>query len=510
MQQAAQVKLLAIAMLLAELADNEPLTDPTKHKFARKLTDVAVELAEDKNVGIGITQTALHALGKITPPPADAIKVLEARLKQKNDAGPRRVAAYALIDLVKNASTVIDLVKNGFVSVPANQLQTVTLEQLQTITGVVATAQFGVEDAAAEESIRGHCLIAIRDAAKALSESIRTIDTQFALDQQVDMKPLRAELNKALVACESVSPALGQTLTDGRSSANIRLASIDALTQLARLRAKVLPYLPKEQKDPDGFKAADPLGKIEARVGEAAAVLLSKDADRRERYGAIVFLDLLGASARDALPQITRAMCDSDGLVRYTAARMIRHFPYHDDKTPSPVSNATIVALGILLLDPDPDINVAAAESLEALGPQAGAAIERLSSAVTIGDVENRVAAMRIVGNLGTPIAVTAYPAVIAALTDAEPRVTRRAAETLGQFGAIAMRNHATADPSLPALLDGFRAAALPALTKALRDADSETRLNAFARERSDPEHWDAEEGIIITSPLSWSTRRGE
>ena len=101
-----------------------------------------------------------------------------------------------------------------------------------------------------------------------------------------------------------------------------------------------------------------------------------------------------------------------------------------------------------------------AADTLGEIGPQAREAIEALVINVGDGDAENRIKAMNALVRIGGNAGERATPKLVEALRDADVRIRRVAAETLGQFGPSA-------------------SAALPALRSALRDIDATVRLNA-------------------------------
>ena len=97
---------VAACILIAEIAEkDEP--DQRVQKYASRFSDLLVGTKTERglvhNEDIRVRQAALYALGKITPLPTDAMPALRSVLKG-DELGPRRLAAYALSDLVKNAA----------------------------------------------------------------------------------------------------------------------------------------------------------------------------------------------------------------------------------------------------------------------------------------------------------------------------------------------------------------------------------------------------------------------
>jgi HEAT repeat protein len=466
-QQEREEKQLAIAILIAEIADNEKLPErEKKKKFARNLTDVAIKLAKQDN--LAVRQAALHALGKITPDPNKAIPIVEATLKKKDEQlGPRRLAAYALTDLVKNAPHLE------------------TDEMQETIRKAIGTAAGDSEGDYAlgddDEWVRGYCLQAIQECAKVVAE-------QLPLDQaplDLAKKTLNPDLQKTLRAFNAINPQLLEALKD--KEPKVRLSALQALEQIGMIRAKIIPKLREISPENDAkeflnsfFKSDDPLagivGDLEKPLDPQKGFkitlqsLLTED-DVRVRRGAIDVLELLGDQAVPAIEEVTRAMYDSnrrdkDRWVRLVATRTVRNLP------PEKVDSNAVGALANLLLDGDSDLSAAAAEAIAALGPTAKATVNNLGIVIADGgaenrgrDAENRVKAMKALVSIGGPAAHTAIPKVLSVLKDSDVRVRRQAAETLGRLGR----------PDN----DDLAKEEIAALKEALRDEDAEVRLSA-------------------------------
>lgn len=433
---------LAVAVLIAEMAESEGVGD--KDRFVRGLSDAVRGLATQKD--IAIRQAGLSALGKITPDPAEAFPVLVQTL-QKDEVGPRRIAAWALSDLVKNA----------------RYLQKAA-ERTDTIERAISAAVLGLRDA--DLPVRGYCLQALQESAHAVGEQYTSADELVPEGK----KTVRPEVQRILKSFQSANGPLVQALADPRP--NVRLAALQALDQAAVMRAKIIHTLqevtaekPRRAGVLKPFEVPDPLASIVERDWRAVARLL-KDDDVRMRRGAISFLEQLGDQAEPAADEITGALADADRFVRLAAARTMRSMPGEK------ASAAAVRLLGTMLIDPDPDLSKAAAEALEALGPAAHDAVDWLAFIIANGDTdsrnwdtESRLAALKALVSVGGTSAQRAIPKVLTALADPDVRVRRDAAYALGRLGRPADSNLADQE--------------VAALRKAMSDEDSEVRLNA-------------------------------
>jgi HEAT repeat protein len=432
---------LAAAMWIAELSEADQSID-AKDKFARGMTDIVLGLLKQKDVSV--RQAALHALGRITPNPAEAFPPIKSTL-QSDALGPRRLAAYALSDLIKN----IKLHERD--------------EQMEIMDKVISTALFSLRDA--DESIRGYSLQAILEAAKAFLVHITTPGEELTGEGK-GKAVLKPNVRKILTTLQGANPQLLQALYDPKI--NVRLTAMQTLDQINNARFKIIQEFQKlapERRDNSSqllktYNVPDPLGNVVERDWTFITRLLKED-DVRLRRSAMDFLELLGDQVQPALPEITQALRDPDSFVRWSAARTLRNVE------PNRVSSDAVRALGQLVMDPDPDVSKAAAGTLEALGAAGPEAAEALGLVIANGDSENRswdadtrIAAMRALVSIGPERTAGIIPRLMTALADADPRIRRAAAETLGRYGSTAH-------------------SALPALRQALRDDDSEVRLNA-------------------------------
>jgi HEAT repeat protein len=437
-QEPSPSKQKAVAMLIAGMAADEPV-------YTRTLTDVVRDLLKAKDTAV--RQAALNALGKITPDPADAFPLLQDTLK-KDEVGPRRLAAYALSDLVRNSRALQK-----------------TSEKLDTIDRAIGLAAGSLDDA--DDWVRGYCLQAIQESARAIAEHYSSAAELTAEER----KALRPALQKTFKIYQAANPALVKALGDLRP--NVRLAALQTVDQIGTTRAKIIQTL--REINPDrrersvetlkAFEVPDPLIAIVGKDLKAVTRFL-KDDDVRFRRGAIEFLEQLGDQAETALGEVTEALRDSDAMVRWSAARTVRYIP--GDK----VGAEAIRLLGTMLIDPDPDLGRAAAAALEGIGPAAQDAVDWLAFVIANGDTdsrnwdtENRVAAMNALVSIGSPAAHRAIPKLLVALADSDVRLRREAAYTLGQIGRPADASYFEQE--------------LEALQKAMSDEDPEVRINA-------------------------------
>ena len=436
---------LALAILIAEIAEADQTIDTKarKGKFARGLTPVVAGLMKAKDDTI--RQAALNALGKMTPEPKLAIPIIEATLKEA-PVGPRRLAAYALVDLAKNSQ------------------HHQSAEELQLLRDVIRTAEKGLRDAGdkgprADEPIRGYCLQAIQESARVVMDKFSS--EQALLEENEAKKKMSKEQAEILEAYQAANPVLVRSLADPKI--NVRLAALQALEQISTARSKITR----------SFEGPDPLEGILKGDWKAIARLL-KEEDKddtqedqvRLRRSAIAFFEQLGPQAEPAVEAIVHALRDEDRFVKWAATRTIRNLP------PESVGSQAIYALAYnLLIDGDHDLSGAAAEAIEALGTRAQEAVHALGIVIANGgadnrswDAENRVKAMAALASIGGTAAHKALPQLMSALSDPDVRIRREAAQRIGELGR-------PADAQL-------RERVLSELRKALGDGDQDVRTS--------------------------------
>ncbi|HZZ78072.1 MAG TPA: HEAT repeat domain-containing protein [Gemmataceae bacterium] len=475
---------IAACILIAELAETEqPDQRSPAGKFASRFTDILVgKKGNDglvRDADVRIRQAAIHALGKITPPPGLAVPALRLVLKQ-DELGPRRLAAYALSDLVRNAS------------------YRSRADEWAVINAAVAeaVAQLGVANQ--DEQIRGYSIQAIIASSRNITEHRWTTQykaaedpIQFELDKKTDKLMLETPLQDLLQSYRAAMPRLVGAL-ESDPSPNIKLTALESVNQIVIARFKITEKLQEKQGKPliarsellRVYHAPDPVDPLLTGSWQAIPGVLKSSNDIRLKRGAMSLLERIAEDidasieskkldkkvTENMLRQFVRAMTpalrDPDRFVRWTAARTLRYL------SPEYFDEEVILGLGQMLIDPeqrDPDLTMAAAVTLEAVAaaPYAARAVRYLRSAVgdsTI-DTRNRVAAMKALVAIGGKAASEAFPEVTSAVSDNDAIVRREACLTLGQLG------QADSDQA-------YRAA-VAALKAALRDDDAEVRLNA-------------------------------
>ena len=176
-------------MWIADLAGNdqgEQRRDFIRDKYARSLTGIVLKLLKEKD--LSVRQSALHALGRITPSPAEVFPALKVTL-EKDQIEPRRLAVYAMIDLARN--------------VQGHPYP----EQLEIMDRVIGTATFSLRDA--DESVRGYSLLAILEAAKAYLLYVSARGEELTVKVQ-DKQVLTPDLQKVLKTFQTTVPQLLQ------------------------------------------------------------------------------------------------------------------------------------------------------------------------------------------------------------------------------------------------------------------------------------------------------------
>jgi HEAT repeat protein len=476
---------VAACILIAELAEVEqPDYRSANGKFASRFIDILAGKKGDDGLvrdhDVRIRQAAIHALGKITPPPGLALPALRAVLKQ-DDLGPRRLAAYALNDLVRYA--------------PFRS----RVDEWATINGAVVEAVALLNVPNQDELIRGYAMQTITASAKNVTEHRWTtrfeiVDEpiQFEIDKKTDKLVLEQPLQEVLQSWRAGMPRLVSGL-ESDPSPNIKLTALDAINQVLVARYKITDKIQAKHGKAllarsallHLYHAQDPADPLVAGGWTAIPSVLKRNDDIRLRRGAMLLLERIAEdvdasietkkldktkinpeTVRQFVRAITPALCDPDRYVRWTAARTLRYL------SPAYFDEEVILALGQMLIDPeqrDPDLSNAAAVTLEtiAAAPYASRAVRFLRSAIadTTMDTRNRVASMKALVAIGGKAASEAFPEVTGAVGDADPIVRREACITLGQLGQ--------------ALTPEAYRGAVTALKTAMRDEDTEVRLNA-------------------------------
>ena len=183
----------------------------------------------------------------------------------------------------------------------------------------------------------------------------------------------------------------------------------------------------------------------------------------------------MGPGAKVAIPALAESMRDGDKYVGIAAAQTLER-----------LGPEAVPSLARLLRNPEPHVQMHAAESLGRIGPEATAAIPALTATLRDPDASVREAAILALQQMG-PGAKAAIPALAESVRDQDRYVGIAAAQTLERMGPDAV-------PSLARLLRypephvqthaaeslgriGPEAtAAVPALTATLQDPDPSVR----------------------------------
>ena len=198
----------------------------------------------------------------------------------------------------------------------------------------------------------------------------------------------------------------------------------------------------------DKLRADGPESRSE-RIGIRALRIALTDDDVDTRRTAAVYLGSLDTAARPGVvPDLIKALTDSDDKVRLTATRRLGWSR----------AGEAVSALANALADANRDIRYAAAEALSQIGPKAVAAAPALVSAMPDKDNEVRGLIRHALFQIGPG----AVPALVPALADEKVEVRRWVVEILGQYEAGAKE-------------------AVPALVNALINPDSQIQVYASA-----------------------------
>ncbi|MFN4259152.1 MAG: HEAT repeat domain-containing protein [Gemmataceae bacterium] len=464
----------------------------TRQGYARKFTP---ELAKLTRQGEPVVRAAAaRALGQINADPQIAVPALESCFASPNI----RLHRAAAVGLDSMMHIVAELSRSqANLRVAATRADVVQVGQ-----AVVPAARRGLQSA--DGPTRRVCLLAIQEAANALADhvfdpsNVELPPTDRPLSEgerlQINLyrqgvEEERRELWPLAVALNHSAPAVAEALND--SSAAVRVAAANALADTGNAQQRLLrraasvPQLPPEMEKPPpenktdaGFRLpadiemrlsaralqpqplhqlpAPPLDVDPFRSGltQAMPYLVAALADRdpQVRLAAVDALEMLREELTPAIPALVKALRDTNLFVRWAAARTL-------GKVRDVDVAAVVIGLSQLLFDPDIDVRLAAATTLERYGPRSAAAVPALMDMVNCGDPQSRIAMIRVLTAIG-PRANAAIPAITQELTNADDQVRQAAAVSLGQFGPAA-------------------ASAIEALRQALNDANAEVRAAA-------------------------------
>lgn len=308
-------------------------------------------------------------------------------------------------------------------------------------------------------------------AARSLAQATRLLVVP-AVWNEAEASALEAAEARGLLAAHAAAAELAEPLArmlhDQQADEEARLAAGRALEDLARLyglAGRMTLTSTSRLPWPAALTEVLPL---------VAATLQAPRA--RIRLQAALTLEAYGSQARACRSALVTALADPSPFVRWTAVRTLTILGPNRDPQEDEHWHR-------LLVDPDPDVRRAAAQTWtawEQLGPppvvhaiaasNRGAAsreggqataVLALVQALETGDVEQKLSSLKTLGQLGADAAL-AVPALTNALASKDAAVRRAVPDTLVRIGPAARF-------------------ALPALEKCLRDEDREVR-HAAAR----------------------------
>jgi HEAT repeat protein len=480
---------IATCIMIAEIAEkDEP--DQRSVKFASRFSDLLAGTKTEKGLvrddDVRIRQAALHALGKITPPPSEAMPALRSVLKG-DELGPRRLAAYALIDLVKNAAFL-----------PPG-------DEMATINQAVAEAARVLRLPSEDEQVRIYCMQAILTSAwiftdyrwtSKFDQAVEPGPIQFEQDKKLNKLVLDPPLQELLKSYRDAMPRFVSSL-ESDPNPKIKLMALDTISQIITSRYKLCKDLQEKHGKEilsrsellKEFNASDPIEPLLAGQWVVIPGVMKNTDDIRLKRGVMSLLERVAEDVeatlatkqqekaittktiRQFVRAITPALSDPDRYVRWTAARTLRYI------SPEYFEEDVFLALGRMLIDPqqrDPDLSNAAATTIGAIaqGRYATTAITYLRSAIAdpTMDADNRIAAMKALVAIGAKAANRAavneaFPEVTGAVGSDDLTIRKEACLTLGELGH-------------PGSHELYRAA-ISALKIAMRDEDADVRLNA-------------------------------
>lgn len=416
---------LAVLGMLAEMGDRQE---------TRVARECAVDLAQLMTQGsLRVREEAARVLGRIQPDPRVACPAWHA-LRDAPEASLRLACVQGVSALMSRACAVAARTRSlGDQNACAAELSAVAQ-------GALPLTGHACADA--------HVLVR-RLAVGTIREGVRLVNHLLACQTATPApcpQTAQTPLTPLLLALHAQRLPLVGALRD--DDTEVRLLARLALEELAELQRRFPPGRPVIQQA--RFETPADMESWRASLPELMAAL--GDADVRARLKAIDILETLGPAAAPAAPALIHALRDSDHFVRWAAARALGPLAPAD-------APRAVPRLASLLLDPDLDVRLAAARTLERYGPEAQAAFPRLCRALHQDNPELRLAVLRVVAVLGSQ-ARPAVPDLRDLLQDQDSRVRLRAAAVLARLGPAA---HAAAD----------------ALRLALHDSDPDVRAEA-------------------------------
>jgi len=421
--------------------------------LSRLLPDVAGLSASPDG---GVREAAARALGRYSLEPENAVKELGKFLGDK-EAAVKRAAAEGLVRQARGGDAT-----PGTLGSPSRGPAAIA-----TACGaVVPAAAKGLNDD--DEQVSRHCADAIKQAARALGQAVRSTDGPGRLlilgppglrppvppgaagEDEVIAKlwePFRPAAGALGAAARSLTPLLKS------ASAARRVRACQALEAVAEFRAHTL----RMAGSPGALAKA--LGANEAKEDPVLAGLKEAlpdlarcvaRADVEERLAALYVLEALGLEAVPAAVAASKALADGDPFVRWAAARVL-------GKVAPAKPVLLVAALAEKVGDENGDVRITVLAALERYGPAAVGAVKEVSQALKGGDEQTRLWAVRVLAAIGPEGREKTTAPLLEALSAKEVAVRRIAVRALAGFGKPG-------------------ATATDALRAALKDDDAEVR----------------------------------
>jgi HEAT repeat protein len=430
-----------------------------------------------------VRRSAAQALGDVGSPAKPAVSALTEALHDP-DVSVRWAAAEALGRIGSDAEAAVPELAGALRD---KAIRTMAADALGAIgpaaRGAVPLLHDALKDS--DTAYRWTAAIALtridsksaKPALPVMIEKLKSNDPRARWDAMMYISPMGLDAKEA-------APAVLKMVKDGDGVAATVLAAIagsdatdaipllvqvlgedwDTSDSLAQIGPPAIPELLKALQKKEGKRAlvVKALGLLAPKSRDAIPPLFDavKDQDKDVRVAAISALAGLGRRVKDALPALSEALKDEETDVRLAAVQALLAIE-------GPESKEAMVALKELLSHGEASVRRDAASMLGGLGVPAKGTLSELAPLLKDADGGVRSAAAWAVARIkGAEAAHESVEVMLPGLEDKEARIRQESARFLGQLGPDAK-------------------AAIPALTKALRDeSDDVSKAAAEALDR--------------------------
>jgi HEAT repeat protein len=390
-----------------------------RYGFAQTFFPEVVRLIRDRDPQV--RTAAIRALGKINPPPDEALSELQNLVGRQSDTRQRRAAAGAFVDLIREAA--------GNKTTQARAVSITLEEGVDLALRIVPLAVKGLEDS--DGMVRRLCATAIEEAAGMLSANIPKRETSYSSEGGTK-KPKDSTVSfEDTISIRHLAGALakhGSDLADVLKKdpdAGVRYVVLRALGKMANAHWALAQL--------EGI-GGPPRQSLAKGLKPTVKVLSRSIADPRVelRLAALNVLEALEAQAEPAAGALVAALDDQNQFVRWQAARILK-------KIGKPVPKAVPGLARMLASDVELDLRKQAVATLETYGPDARGAVPALIQAARAEDPAFLMTVFRAFSAIGKKAIGQNLPQVVKTLTgalgDSDARVRMTAAEILGSFG---------------------------------------------------------------------------